>query len=84
MTRLEILQQLITLARRVFDEDEVSFDESTPFEAIDDWDSANHVHMVVAMEKAFAIRFDLASLQRLHKVADLVDIIEQRRALRAS
>jgi acyl carrier protein len=80
MTRPEILQQLIIIARRVFDEDDVSFDEATPFEAIEDWDSANHVHMVVAMENAFAIRFDMASLQRLLIIKDLIDIIGQRRA----
>ena len=31
MTRSEILQKLVLIARRVFDKDDVSFDEATPF-----------------------------------------------------
>jgi acyl carrier protein len=80
MTRTDILRTLLALARKTFDEDDLAFDESTAFEDIDDWDSMNHVHMVVAMEKAFSVRFGIGELQRVVRVADLIDIIERARA----
>ncbi len=80
MERSDIVAKLVALGRDVFDEEDLSFDEDTRFDQIEEWDSSNHVHMVVAMEKAFAIRFVLSELQRLVYVRDLVDIIERRRA----
>jgi acyl carrier protein len=80
LSRAQILETLIVLARKTFDEDELSFAEDTLFEDLDAWDSFNHIHMVVAMEKAFQIRFGIGELQQLTRVADLIDIIERHRA----
>ena len=77
MTRAEILKQLIDLGRDVFDEDDLSFEEATRFEDLKEWDSLNHVRMVVAMERAFKIRFSMGDLQVVTRVADLIDIIER-------
>jgi acyl carrier protein len=79
MVHPEIMHKVLLLARNVFEEDELAFDERTPFEQIEEWDSANHVHMVVAMEKAFGIRFELAELQRLSVVGDLAAVIARKR-----
>lgn len=75
MSRAQVLETLIELARDVFDEDELTFEEPTPFAQIEAWDSMNHVRMVVAMERAFKVRFAIGELQRVERVADLVDII---------
>jgi acyl carrier protein len=77
VTRAEILKQLIDLGRDVFDEDDLSFEEATRFEDLKEWDSLNHVRMVVAMERAFKIRFSMGDLQVVTRVADLIDIIER-------
>ena len=78
MDRVEILRVLRNTARTVLDEPDLILEEHTPFDQIEEWDSANHLHMVVAMEKAFRIRFANAELQRLVHVSQLVDIIERR------
>lgn len=80
MTRAEIVETLLAVARDVLDEDSLVFDEATSFEAIDSWDSSNHLRMVVRMEKSFGIRFGNADLLRLSVVGDLVSVIEKRRA----
>jgi len=81
MIREEILPTLVDIARRVTDEDELVFDAATPFDQIEGWDSLNHVHMIVQMEKTFAIRFDPARLQAIEKVQDLLDIIAELKGL---
>jgi acyl carrier protein len=80
MMRAEILSCLIELGRDVFDEEDFSFAEATTFSEVKEWDSLNHMRMVVAMERAFKIRFSLGDLQRVTRVSDLIDIIERLRA----
>jgi acyl carrier protein len=80
MTRVELLQTLLAVARAELDEEDLEFDESTPFAQIESWDSFTHLAMVVGMEKAFQIRFENSDLMRLKIVADLLDVIERRRA----
>ena len=75
MTRSDILPGLLSIARDVFEDDDVTFDGGTTFESIEEWDSLTHVHMVVRMEKAFGIRFQQTEMRRLVRVSDLVDLI---------
>ncbi len=78
MTRTEILETLLSVARDVLDEEELSFDESTHFDEIESWDSSNHLRMVVRMEAALGIRFENSDLLRLKVVGDLISVIERR------
>jgi acyl carrier protein len=80
MSRTEILQHLVELAREVFDEEDLDFRADTRFEDLDAWDSMNHVRMVVAMERRFEVRFGVGELQRVERVSDLLDLIEAHRA----
>ena len=72
-----ILTVLGRIFREVFDNDsmEITFETST--DLIDDWDSVNHVKLVLSIEEEFDIRFDmeavyekkLAELERLKEAA---------------
>ena len=77
MTRAEIMSRLIELGRDVFDDEDFTFAEVTAFTDVKAWDSLNHMRMVVAMERAFKVRFSLGDLQRVTRVSDLVDIIDR-------
>jgi len=81
MTRDDLLPTLLTVCRDVLDDDEIVFDAQTPFEAIEEWDSLNHIHMVVNMEKIFDVRFEAAELQNLIIVQDLLDCIARLKGL---
>lgn len=82
MTRAELLPALLDIARKVTGEEDLVFDGGTPFEKIEEWDSLNHVHMVVSMEKTFGIRFnDPARLQGIARIQDLLDIIAELKGL---
>ena len=71
-----LLPDLLKIARDVIGEDELEFDAETPLETIQEWDSLNHVHMVVGMEDAFGIRFtDAARLQSVVRIRDLLSLI---------
>ena len=79
MNRTQILHTLLNIARQVLDEPALSFDEGTPFEEIENWDSLNHLRMVVQMEATFELQFGNSDLLRLKRVGDLISVIERRR-----
>lgn len=79
MSKTQILDSILTIAKDVFDEDDVSFGPDTPFDEIEDWDSLSHVHMIVRMEKEFGMRFEQTELRGLVKVEDLLSIVERKR-----
>lgn len=79
MDRTAILQRILELGRNIFDEEDLDFSDETLFKDVKEWDSLNHMRMVVAMEDAFGIKFNVAQLQNLKLVADLLDIVETQR-----
>ena len=42
---------------------------------VEDWDSLNHIEIVVAVEKHFKIKFNFAELQKFQNVGQMCDNI---------
>lgn len=82
MNRADLLPTLLRIAREATDESDLDFDAETRFVDIEEWDSLNHIHIIVRIEEVFGIHFDDAS--RLHDVKvvqDLLDIIADLKGL---
>jgi acyl carrier protein len=45
---------------------------------VEGWDSLAHVGLIVAVEKAFAVRFTTKEVQSLRTVGDLIALLERR------
>ena len=70
---------ILTKVQEVFrDELEVEYlvltDETTA-DDVEEWDSLSHVQLVVALEKAFGIKFTSREILSWDNVGDLVDCI---------
>ena len=50
MTREEAFERLNKVFREVFDDDAITVGETTTSEDIEDWDSFEHINLVVAVE----------------------------------
>jgi acyl carrier protein len=70
---------LVGVFRTIFDDD-VVISESTTARDVDGWDSLNHVRLVVAIEKAFKVRFGSGEVSALKTVGELRRRIEEKRA----
>lgn len=75
MNRQEILKQVEVIFRDIFDDSQLNIVESTNAEDIEDWDSLNHINLVVAIEKHFDIKFALGELQTLKDVGAMIDLM---------
>ena len=78
MERTEIYDKLNDIFVDVLDLDEVALTDSTTADDIEEWDSLSHVQLVVAIEKAFGIKFTALEIMKWKNVGELVDSIAQK------
>ena len=72
---MEIVQRIF---REVFDDDTLVIEDSTNSSDIEDWDSLEHITLVVSMEKEFGLKFDLKEVNELANVGEMVDLIASK------
>lgn len=78
MSPSEIQSKLTDVIRDFFDLPQLEISESTTAEQVEGWDSIAHVGLIVAVEKAFAVRFTTKEVKSLRTVGDLIDLLERR------
>ncbi len=78
MTREEIFDRLNEVFRDVFDDESISVTDTTTADDIEDWDSLEHINLVVAVEKEFGIKFNIGEVNTMKNVGEMVDIILKR------
>ncbi|MBR6158799.1 MAG: acyl carrier protein [Lachnospiraceae bacterium] len=78
MTHEEIMEKVQRIFRDVFDDDSLMIYDSTNSSDIEDWDSLEHITLVVSMEKEFNLKFDLKEVNALANVGEMVDLIASK------
>lgn len=78
MTRAEAYQKLNGVFQDVFDDASITVHDETTSDDIEDWDSLEHVNLVVAVENEFGIHFNMGEVNKMKNVGEMVDIILQR------
>lgn len=80
MQQHNIYLQLTAIFRDLFDDDSLILTPELTAADIPDWDSFNHINLIVAVEASFGIKFQTAELESLHTVGHLVDLIQSKLA----
>lgn len=78
MKREEVFERLTEVFRDVFDDEEIEINDGTTADDIEDWDSLEHINLVVAVEKEFSIKFNMGEVNKFKNVGEMVDIILTR------
>ena len=78
MERTEIFERLNEIFIDVLDLDECKLTDGTSANDIEEWDSLSHIQLIVAIEKAFKIKFTSLEIMKWKNVGEMVDTIEQR------
>ena len=63
---------------RTLDLDDFDLREDTVASRVPGWDSLSHVKVILAVEKAFAVRFGTRELLRLKNVGDLQALVDKK------
>lgn len=80
MQQQDIYAQLTTVFRDLFDDDSITLRPGLTSADIPDWDSFNHINLIVAVEARFGIKFQTAELESMQTVGHLADLIQSKLA----
>ena len=75
MERKEIFEKLNEIFIDVLDLDECELTDETSANDIEEWDSLNHIQLIVAIEKVFNLRFTSEEILEWNNVGEMVDSI---------
>jgi acyl carrier protein len=78
MQQQDIYATLTPLFRDLFDDDTLELTPALTAADVPEWDSFNHINLIVAVESKFGIKFQTAELESMHTVGHLADIIQSK------
>jgi len=80
MQQTDIYAKLTAIFHDLFDDDSIVLRPEMTAADVPDWDSFNHINLIVAIEAEFRIKFQTAELETMHNVGALVERIERKLA----
>lgn len=78
MTREDAYKKLDGVFQDVFDDENIHVNDNTTADDIEDWDSLEHINLIVAVEKAFGMKFNMGEVNNMKNVGEMMDIILER------
>ena len=79
MERTEIFEKLNEIFEDVLDLDETpELTDETSANDIEEWDSLSHIQLIVAIEKAFKLKFTSLEIMKWNNVGEMVDSMIQK------
>jgi len=80
MEKNDIIRQVNEIFKDVLDNDDLVIDENTSARDVEEWDSLNHIQLVVAIEKHFKVRFTTQEIQNWKNVGEMTETILQKKS----
>ncbi len=77
MTQADVIAKLQTIFDDVF-LDAVQLTPALGAKDVPEWDSLTHISLLLAVEKAFGIRFHVGEVERVQNVGEFADLIAKR------
>ena len=78
MSREKIFEKLNVVFRDIFDDEDITVNDETTADDIEDWDSLEHINLIVAVENAFGMKFNMGQVNGMKNVGEMVDIIQEK------
>ena len=74
----KIYETLNEIFQDVFDDEDIVVDAGTNSDTIEDWDSLEHINLVVAIEQAFGLKFSMDEVTGMMHVGGRVEVSQER------
>ena len=75
MTREDVYERLNGVFQEVFDDETITVSDQTTAEDIEDWDSFEHINLIVGVEEEFSFKIPMGKAVNMKNVGEMVDII---------
>jgi acyl carrier protein len=76
----EIVSRLTPIFRDVFNDNTLKVTEGMTAADVATWDSLSNINMIVAVEKAFGVKFSIKDVRSLKNVGELLALIKRKAA----
>ena len=84
MDESEIYEALNEIFCEVFDDPDLKITPEMSAADVPDWDSFNHINIIVASEIRFGVKFKTAELDQLENVGDFVSLLRDKLSVGAT
>ncbi len=74
----EVLSEVNKIFIDVLDNEKIVLTKETVADDIKEWDSLNHIQLIIAIEKHYKIRFSSVEIQRWRNVGEMCDGVIQK------
>ena len=81
MNKNNIKEKLQSVFVDVFDDEDLTISNSTNSDDIEEWDSLNHIALVLSIEKCFKIRFMTGEVLSLKDVGEMIQLLEEKTSI---
>jgi len=78
MEEQQLRTKMLETFRDVFGNPDLLVQDSTTADDVEGWDSLTHIDLIVALERAFRIKFTTGEVGKLANVGDLVSLIKSK------
>jgi acyl carrier protein len=75
---MDVYEELNSVFRRTFDDDEIVVNPDTTSNDIEGWDSISHVNLVFVIEKHFKVKFRNSEILKWKNVGQMADSIIEK------
>lgn len=75
MSQEEIYKKLNEIFTEVLDNEDLEITAESSANDIEEWDSLSHIQLIVAVEKAFNVKFTSREIMKWNNVGEMVDSI---------
>lgn len=83
MAQQAIYSELTEIFREVFDDPGFEVKPELSAKDVPEWDSFNHINIIVAAEMRFGVKFRTSEIDGLQNVGDFARLIERKQAAAA-
>ena len=80
METTEIVSRLTPIFRDVFNDDALVINQGMTAADVPTWDSLSDINMIIAVEKAFGVKFSIKDVRNLKNVGELLELIKRKAA----
>jgi len=78
MYELAIKNKLEKIFRVVFDDEEICINDEMTADDIEEWDSLMHIHLLIAIEKDFDVRFSTSDTMSISNVGTFIEMLNKK------
>ena len=80
MDAAEIRARVNQIFREVFDDESIQISDAMTAADVEEWDSLNHINLIVAVERSFKIKFTTKEVSNLANVGEFLALIGSKLA----